>query len=96
MPLQRRLPKRGFRNPGRREFAIVNLEQIEQRFEAGSVVDPATLCESGLVRKTDLPVKVLGMGTLSKAVTVKAHRFSESARARIVAVGGTAEDIVGA
>jgi large subunit ribosomal protein L15 len=91
MPLQRRLPKRGFRNPWRREFAIVNLRQIEQRFDGGAVIDPAVLYERGLVRKPTLPVKVLGTGTLSKAFTVKAHGFSTAARERIGAAGGTAE-----
>src|SRR6266404_21291 len=90
MPLQRRLPKRGFRNPNRREFAVVNLEQLEARFAAGDTVDPAALKHSGLIRQKDVPVKILGTGTLSKALTIKAHRFSQSARERIVAAGGTA------
>src|SRR5258706_4089758 len=93
MPLQRRLPKRGFRSPNRRVFAIVNLEQLEQKFDAGTTVDPAVLFESGLVSKRGVEVKILGEGKLSKALTVKAHGFSQSARESIVAAGGTSEDL---
>ncbi len=95
MPLQRRLPKRGFRNPFRREFSVVNLNRLEAAFEGGAVVDAAILAERGLVR-AGLPVKVLGQGELSKALTVKAHAFSASARERITAAGGSAEVIEGA
>lgn len=94
MPLQRRLPKRGFHNVFRREFSIVNLSRIDAVFEAGAVVDVAALAEHGLVRRGQ-PVKVLGQGELSKALTVKAHAFSESAKARIAAAGGSAEVIEG-
>ncbi len=89
MPLQRRLPKRGFRNPFRTEYEIVNLASLG-RFAAGSVVDPAALAQAGLVRKRGR-VKVLGKGTLEHPLTVKAHAFSESAKAAIEAKGGTAE-----
>ena len=92
MPLQRRLPKRGFHNVFRREYSIVNLSRIDAVFEAGAVVDAAALAEHGLVRRGQ-PVKVLGQGELSKALTVKAHAFSESAKARIAAAGGNAEVI---
>ena len=93
MPLQRRLPKRGFRSPNRRVFAIVNLDDLEKRFEAGATVDPAVLFELGIVPKRGVEVKILGDGQLSKALTIKAHRFSQSARERIAAAGGTAEDL---
>ena len=93
MPLQRRLPKRGFRNPSRRNFAVVNLEQLEKKFDAGATVDPAALFESGLVSRRAAEVKILGDGELSKALNVKAHRFSQTARDRIAAAGGTAEDL---
>ncbi len=96
MPLQRRLPKRGFHNPTRREFAVVNLAQLEQKFEAGATVDPAALRASGLVRRSAMPVKVLGTGALSKALTVRAHGFSASARQAIASAGGTAEVLTGA
>jgi len=92
MPLQRRLPKRGFHNPFRVEYSVVNLNRLEAVFEAGAVVDAAALVAHGLVR-AGRPVKVLGNGELSKALTVKAHAFSESAKARIGAAGGSAEVI---
>jgi len=92
MPLQRRLPKRGFRNPFRREFAIVNLKELEVRFESRAVVDLESLVSSGLVRRGQ-EVKVLGQGELTKPLTVKAHAFSDSAKAHIQAAGGSAEVI---
>ena len=95
MPLQRRLPKRGFHNPFRREYSIVNLSRLEAVFDAGAVVDAAALLEHGLVRR-GMPVKVLGQGELKKALTVKAHAFSESAKTRIAAAGGSVEVIEGA
>ncbi len=93
MPLQRRVPKRGFRNPGRQEFAIVNVRQLESRFEPGAIVDPDALRQCGLVRKSAVPVKVLAAGELSKPLTVRAHRFSRAAREKIAAAGGTAEEL---
>jgi large subunit ribosomal protein L15 len=95
MPLQRRLPKRGFHKPFRQAFSVVNLAKLEAAFENGAVVDPETLAARGLVRR-NRPVKVLGQGTLSKALTVTAHAFSESAKAAIGAAGGRAEVIAGA
>ena len=94
-PLQRRLPKHGFHNPFRREYAIVNLADLEERFEAGATVDPAQLAARRLVRR-GLPVKILGDGELTKPLTVHAHKFSASARQRIEASGGRAEVIAGA
>ncbi len=95
MPLQRRLPKRGFHNIFRREYAVVNLVRLDAVFESGAVVDAAALVERGLVRRGQ-PVKILGQGELTKPLTVKAHAFSESAKARITAAGGSAEVITGA
>jgi large subunit ribosomal protein L15 len=92
MPLQRRLPKRGFHNPFRREYSVVNLKQLEARFEPQSVIDPEALVSKGLVSSGRL-VKVLGDGELKKAITVKAHAFSGKAREIIVAAGGQAEVI---
>jgi large subunit ribosomal protein L15 len=89
MPLQRRLPKRGFRNLFRREFAVVNLRDLAQ-FPAGTTVDVAALQERGLVRRRR-SVKVLGEGELSHALTVRAHAFSEQAKARIESTGGSVE-----
>lgn len=91
MPLQRRLPKRGFRNaPFRKVFTIVNLERLDV-FDAGDVVTPASLCERGIVSKRRALVKILGDGELTKALTVRAHRFSRQAEASIAAAGGKAE-----
>lgn len=90
MPLHMRLPKLpGFRNPNKVVFNVVNLDNLEQ-FDAGSTVDPDALRSKGLVRKKG-PVKVLGSGEISKAVTIKAHAFSQSAVAKIEAAGGTTE-----
>jgi len=95
MPLQRRLPKHGFHNPFRREFSVVNLGQLEERFEAGAVVDPEALRGRGLVRTLAKPIKILADGTLSKSLAVKAHKFSAAAKERLQATGGTAEVIAG-
>ncbi len=92
MPLQRRVPKRGFNNIFATKFAIINVSDLEV-FEAGAVVDVAALQEKGLVKKLFDGVKVLGNGNLSKAVTVKASAFSESAKSKIEAAGGKAEVI---
>jgi large subunit ribosomal protein L15 len=89
MPLQRRLPKRGFRPVSRVAYAVVNLGQLAD-FPAGSTVGPDELRARGLVRGRG-PVKCLGDGALSHALTVKAHAFSATARERIAAAGGTAE-----
>ncbi|MBQ3562867.1 MAG: 50S ribosomal protein L15 [Clostridia bacterium] len=92
MPLQRRVPKRGFNNIFATKFAIVNVSDLEV-FEAGAVIDTAALQDKGLVKKAYDGVKVLGNGNLSKAVTVKASAFSESAKSKIEAAGGKAEVI---
>jgi large subunit ribosomal protein L15 len=94
MPLQRRLPKRGFTNPFRVEVESVNLDDLDRAFESG-VVDPEAMRDRGVVPRKAKVIKVLGRGELSKALTVKAHRFSESARAKIVAAGGVAETLGG-
>lgn len=90
MPLQRRLPKRGFRNPFKTDVAVINLQQLEA-FDAGSEITPQTLSEKGLVRGKNRQVKILGDGALSKALRVKAHGFSAKAKERIEAAGGKAE-----
>ena len=91
-PLFMRLPKRGFTNFNKLEYAIVNLDQLNS-FEAGTVVCPKALKEAGLIKKELDGVKVLGNGTLEKAITVKAHKFSKSALAAIEAAGGKTEVI---
>lgn len=95
MPLQRRLPKRGFRSRFRREFAVVNLGQLAESFEPQAVVDVESLVHKGLVRR-GRPVKVLADGALDKPFTVKAHAFSDAAKERIAKAGGRAEVISGA
>ncbi|MDX2040932.1 MAG: 50S ribosomal protein L15 [Acidobacteriota bacterium] len=94
MPLHRRLPKRGFTNIFKREWAEVNLARLEEVFEAGAIVTPESLVEHGLVRKSlQKSIAVLGNGELSKALTISAHRFTESAKTKIEAAGGKAEVI---
>jgi large subunit ribosomal protein L15 len=90
MPLHRRLPKRGFRNPFGAEFAVVNLGLLNA-FAAGETVTPETLRARGLVRRSRLPVKILGDGDLKVALTVQAHAFSRSAQEKITRAGGKAE-----
>ena len=92
MPMQRRLPKRGFNPLSRKEYALVNLGQMEV-FDAGQSVDVDALLKSGLVSKVRDGVKVLADGDLTKALNVKAHKFSAAAKAKIEAAGGTAEEI---
>jgi large subunit ribosomal protein L15 len=93
MPLHRRLPKRGFFNPFGTDYAVVNLGTLADRFEPGSVVTPERLREQGLVRGAGRPVKILARGDISKALTVRAHKFSGRAAEKIAAAGGTAEQI---
>jgi len=90
MPLQRRLPKRGFHNPSRIEMSVVNLERLEV-FPSGSEVTPERLVQQGLVRGKDKRIKILGEGSLSKSLIVKAHGFSGKAKEKIEALGGKAE-----
>lgn len=90
-PLFKRLPKRGFTNVNRKEFAVVNLGDIEKNFENGAVVDVEALKAAGLVKKEYEGVKILGNGELTKAVTIKAKKFSKAATEKITAVGGTIE-----
>lgn len=90
MPLYRRLPKRGFTNHFAKEYAEINVKDLN-RFEDGAVVDCAALLEAGLVKQVKDGVKVLGNGELTKKVTVKAEKFSKSAVAKIEAAGGKAE-----
>jgi len=91
MPLHRRVPKRGFHNPFRVEYAVVNLDTLSEVFEAGSSVTPDVLRERGLVRQARARIKVLGRGDITKKLTVQAHKFSGSAAEKIAAAGGTTE-----
>jgi large subunit ribosomal protein L15 len=90
-PLQRRAPKRGFKNPFRREFAVVNVGSLAEHFKADAVVDVESLKSSGLVKATLDGVKVLGTGDIKHALTVKAHGFSSTAREKIEKAGGKIE-----
>ena len=92
MPLHRRLPKRGFTNIFRSEYAVINLDQLETLFEGGTEVTPEVLHGQGLAQGTP-KIKVLGRGELSKALHVKAHKFSGAAAQKIQAAGGTAESL---
>jgi large subunit ribosomal protein L15 len=92
LPLQRRLPKRGFNNIFRKDIAAINLTSLE-RFEDGATVDVEALQAAGIVKNSFDGVKVLGNGSLTKKLTVKLNAFSESAKAKIEAAGGKAEVI---
>jgi len=91
MPLTRRVPKmKGFTNPNREAWAVVNVERLGRRFEADATVSPEAMAEAGLVRRR-LPVKVLGGGELDRPLTVQAHGFTRTARQKIEQAGGRAE-----
>ena len=91
MPLHRRVPKRGFTNIFRTEFAVVNVDRIAEVFDAGTVVTPELMREKGLVHGKRAPIKVLARGDVSKQLTVKAHKFSGKAAEKLAAAGGAAE-----
>ena len=92
MPLQRRIPKRGFNNIFAEEWAAINISALEV-FEDGATVDAHVLADKGIVKKANLPIKVLGNGKLTKKLTVKLNAFSASAAEKINSVGGKAEVI---
>ena len=91
MPLQRRLPKRGFNNIFATEYAVVNVSALNDRFEDGATVDAESLVASGLIKKTLDGIKVLGKGEITKALTVKVDAISETAKTKIEAAGGKVE-----
>jgi large subunit ribosomal protein L15 len=93
MPLHRRIPKRGFHNPFRTEYAVVNLDVLAERFDSGTVITPELLREHGLIHSVKQPVKVLARGDVAKTLTVRAHKFSGKAAEKIAAAGGTTEVI---
>ncbi len=94
MPLVRRLPKFGFINPTRTEYAIVNIKSFEQ-WTGDGVVTPQAMVDAGLVKRKNRPVKILGNGELKKALVIQAHKFTKSAEAKIQAAGGRIEVIGG-
>ena len=91
LPIYRKLPKRGFTNHFAKDYAIVNLDKLNDFFEDGEIVDIVTLLNVGLIRKELSGLKVLGQGEITKKLTVKASVFSQSAKEKIEAAGGTAE-----
>ncbi len=96
MPLHRRVPKRGFHNPFRTEYAVVNLDTLVERFEADTVITPELLRARGIIRSSRQPIKVLARGDISKKLTVRAHKFSGKAAEKIAAAGGATEVLGGA
>ena len=96
MPLHRRIPKRGFHNEFRTEYAVVNLDTLAERFDAGTVITPELLREQGLIRSKGQKIKVLARGDISKKLTVRAHKFSGKAAEKIAAAGGASEVLGGA
>ena len=93
MPLQRRLPKRGFNNIFAKEIVTVNVSDLEKKFNDGDVVDAAALIAAGLIKKEKDGVKVLGNGDLTKKLDVKVNAYSEAAKQKIEAAGGKAEEV---
>ena len=94
MPLIRRLPKFGFTNPFRTEYAVVNVRSFEN-WSGGDTVTPQTMVDAGLVKRKTLPIKILGTGALKKSLVIQAHKFSKSAEEKIRAAGGRVEVIGG-
>jgi large subunit ribosomal protein L15 len=92
MPMQRRLPKRGFSPLTRKEYVVINIAQLEI-FETGTLVDTAAIISRGLASNIRDGIKILAKGSITKALTVKAHKFSSSAKEQIIAAGGTVEEI---
>ncbi len=95
MPLHRRIPKRGFTNIFRKEWATVSVEALERLFPAGAAVSLEALREAGAVRKAGAGVKVLGTGEIKKSLVVSAHKFTEGAKKKIEAAGGRCEVVAG-
>lgn len=93
IPLIRRLPKKGFKNPDHKEYNIVNVEALEKFFNAGDSVDTEILCSKGIISKNKLDLKILAEGEITKALTVKSNMFSAAAKAKIEAAGGKCEKI---
>ena len=87
MPLFRRIPKRGFNNPFKKKYTIINVKDLEN-FESGTVIDPQELKKNRIIRNTKYNLKILGEGELKKSLTVAAHKFSKTAIAKITEAGG--------
>lgn len=91
MPLHRRVPKRGFYNPFRVEYAVVNLDTLAERFDDGTEVTPSLMRETGIIRQSRALIKILARGEMQKKLIVKAHRFSAKASQKITDAGGSIE-----
>jgi len=94
MPMARRLPKRGFRNPFREKFIAVNLIDLCRKFSKGAVIDEAALLQSGIVKKKGNDIKILAKGEIDFPVTVKISRISQAAKNKITAAGGSIEEVI--
>ena len=94
MPIARRIPKRGFRNPFREKFVAVNLTDLCRKFSKGAVIDQAALLASGIVKKKGDGIKILAKGEISFPVTVKIAKISPAAKAKITAAGGSIEEVM--
>lgn len=92
MPMQRRLPKRGFEPLSRKDFVVINVSQLDI-FDAGTVVDSAAIISRGLVSNIRDGIKILAKGSITKSLIVKAHKFSAAAKEQIIAAGGSVEEI---
>jgi large subunit ribosomal protein L15 len=94
MPMARRLPKRGFRNPFREKFVAVNLIDLCRKFSKGAVIDEAALLQSGIVKKKGNDFKILAKGEIDFPVTVKISKISQAAKDKITAAGGSIEEVI--
>ena len=92
MPLYRRLPKRGFKNPFRVEYNAINLDSLN-KFDAGSTITPEVLEKAGMIKKPGRPIKLLARGELDRSLTISLHKFSASARSAVEKAGGKVEEI---
>jgi large subunit ribosomal protein L15 len=94
MPMARRLPKRGFRNPSREQYVAVNLMDLCRKFSKGAVIDQAALLACGLVKKKGESIKILAKGEISFPVTIKIAKISQAAKTKITAAGGSIEEVM--
>lgn len=94
MPMARRLPKRGFRNPFRERVVAVNLDDLNRKFSEGAIIDQAALLASGLVKKKDDCIKILAKGDISFPVKIKLAKISQAAKTKITAAGGSVEEVM--
>ena len=94
MPLSRRLPKRGFRNPFRERFVVVNLIDLCRKFSKGAIIDEVALLTSGIIKKKGDSIKILAKGNIDFPVTLKVAKVSQAAREKITAAGGSVEEVI--